>query len=178
MTTDDEQVARTIKMLREHGQVQKYYHQVEGYNGRLDAIQAAFLRTKLRHLETWNAQRRSAAARYAELLRDVADVTLPFAPENSKGNYHLYVVRCGDREALAEHLKTNGVHSGFHYPLPLHLQEAYRHWGYPKGSLPVTEKIAAEILSLPMFPNLTAEQQQRVSAAVSSFYGVAANRSR
>ena len=86
VTTDDEQVARTIRMLREHGQVQKYYHDLEGYNGRLDAIQAAFLRIKLRHLETWNAQRRSAAARYAELLRDVADVTLPFEPENSKGN--------------------------------------------------------------------------------------------
>ena len=84
MTSDDEQIARTIRMLREHGQVRKYYHELEGYNGRLDAIQAAFLRIKLRHLETRNAQRRSAAARYAELLRDVADVTLPFAPETAR----------------------------------------------------------------------------------------------
>ena len=169
VTTDDEQVARTIRMLREHGQAQKYYHDLEGYNGRLDAIQAAFLRIKLRRLDEWNAQRRSAAARYDEILADVSEIVTPFAAPTSKSVYHLYVVRTKDRDALAEHLKTNGVHTGLHYPLPLHLQKCYRDWGYPEGSLPVTERVAREILSLPMFPGLSEEQQQQVGAAIETF---------
>jgi len=176
VTTDDEEVARTIKMLREHGQVQKYYHDLEGYNGRLDAIQAAFLRIKLRHLDTWNGQRRAAAARYRELLANVPGVVLPAEAENSKGIYHLYVVRTDDREALAQHLKEQNIHTGLHYPLPVHLQNCYKAWGYQKGSLPVTEKAAQEILSLPMFPGLTAEQQQRVAARIEAFAGVATER--
>jgi dTDP-4-amino-4,6-dideoxygalactose transaminase len=177
VTTNDEHVVRTIKMLREHGQVTKYYHDLEGYNGRLDAIQAAFLRVKLRRLEEWNAQRRAAAARYDELLATVnaalagtsATVVAPFEPESSKAVYHLYVIRSKERDALAEHLKGAGVNTGFHYPVPLHLQNCYRGWGYAKGSLPVTERVAGEIVSLPMFPGLTAEQQQRVAAAVQAF---------
>ena len=166
MTTDDEQVAKTIRMLREHGQAKKYYHDLEGYNGRLDAIQAAFLRIKLRRLEDWNDQRREAAARYRELLADVPDVVLPFEPDTSRSVYHLYVIRTADRDALAEHLKAGGVHTGLHYPLPVHLQKCYATWGYKAGDLPVTERAAAEILSLPMFPGLTAEQQQRVADAM------------
>ena len=101
VTTDDEQVAKTIRMLREHGQAKKYYHDLEGYNGRLDAIQAAFLRVKLRHLDDWNAQRRAAAARYGELLSGVTEVSPPFEPERSRAVYHLYVIRNNDRDALA-----------------------------------------------------------------------------
>jgi dTDP-4-amino-4,6-dideoxygalactose transaminase len=176
VTTDDEQVARTIKMLREHGQVQKYYHDLEGYNGRLDAIQAAFLRIKLRHLEKWNEQRRASAARYDALLAGMPGVVVPFQPPTSKGIYHLYVIRTTDRDGLAEHLKAASIHTGLHYPLPVHLQNCYKSWGYQKGSLRVTERIAGEILSLPMFPGLTAEQQSRVAAGIETFLGVASER--
>jgi len=176
VTTDDEGVAQTIRMLREHGQVQKYYHSLEGYNGRLDAIQAAFLRIKLRHLEAWNEQRRSAAARYDARLSGVPAVTVPSEPSNRKSIYHLYVIRSNDREGLANHLKANGVHTGLHYPLPVHLQECYRPWGYEPGSLPVTERVAKEILSLPMFPGLTPEQQKRVATGIEAFVMAGAQR--
>jgi dTDP-4-amino-4,6-dideoxygalactose transaminase len=164
VTTDDEQVARTIRMLRDHGQTQKYYHQVEGYNGRLDALQAAFLRIKLRNLDRWNAERRLAAARYDELLSGAAQIVPPLEPKNCRSVYHLYVARVADRDRLAEQLKAVGIHTGLHYPLPVHLQNCYSDWGYETGSLPVTERAASEILSLPMFPGLTADQQERVVA--------------
>ncbi len=174
VTTDDERVAKTIRMLREHGQAQKYYHDLEGYNGRLHAIQAAFLRIKLRHLNEWNAGRRAAAARYRELLSTIPGVILPFEPETSRAIYHLYVIRTANREAMGEHMKAQGVFTGLHYPVPVHLQKCYREWGYAQGSLPVTERVAGEILSLPMFPTLTAEQQQRVADAVAAFVTVRA----
>jgi dTDP-4-amino-4,6-dideoxygalactose transaminase len=172
VTTDDPDVARTVRMLREHGQVRKYYHDLEGYNGRLDAIQAAFLRIKLRHLDRWNEQRRDAAARYEHLLASLPDVTVPPASNRGKSNYHLYVVRTGDRDALAAHLNEQGIHTGLHYPLPVHLQNCYRDWGYAKGSLPTTERVAGQILSLPMFPGLTVEQQENVRSAIVSFLTV------
>lgn len=172
VTTDDDQVARTVRMLRDHGQVQKYYHDLEGYNGRLDAIQAAFLRIKLRHLDTWNTQRRGVARRYAELLASSPAVVLPCESIRSKAIYHLYVIRTSERDALADHLKRQGIHTGLHYPIPVHLQNCYGAWGYEKGSLPATERVASEILSLPMFPNLTAEQQERVAAEIGAFVGV------
>jgi dTDP-4-amino-4,6-dideoxygalactose transaminase len=174
VTTNDEKIAKTIKMLREHGQAAKYYHDLEGYNGRLDAIQAAFLRVKLRHLDDWNKQRRGAAVRYMEQLSSVQGVGLPFEPDGSRAVYHLYVVRNENRDGLAEHLKSHGVSTGLHYPLPVHLQKCYRDWGYAVGSLPVTERAAAEILSLPMFPGLTAEQQQRIGHAIGVFSTVTA----
>jgi dTDP-4-amino-4,6-dideoxygalactose transaminase len=176
VTTDDEQVARNIRMLREHGQAQKYYHELEGYNGRLDAIQAAFLRIKLRHLDTWNNQRRAAAKRYADLMASSPGVIVPSESRRSKANYHLYVIRSTERDALADHLKDQGIHTGLHYPLPVHLQNCYRAWGYSQGSLPVTERVAGEILSLPMFPGLTSEQQDRVCAGIASFLTVQAGR--
>ena len=172
VVTSDAGVAKTIRMLREHGQAQKYYHDLEGYNGRLDAIQAAFLRIKLRRLEGWNAQRREAAARYGELLAQVPGVTLPYESDRSKAIYHLYVIRHQDRDALGEHLKAQGVFTGLHYPLPVHLQKCYGEWGYKAGELPITEHSASEILSLPMFPGLTAEQQGRVAEGIKSFVPV------
>ena len=170
VTTNDESVAQTIRMLREHGQAAKYYHDLEGYNGRLDAIQAAFLRIKLRHLDAWNDGRRQAAARYNEMIAEAAPALVrPFESDRSRGVYHLYVVRTGDRDALAAHLKSEGIATGLHYPLPVHLQKCYRNWGYTAGALPVTEGAAAEILSLPMFPTLSAAQQERVVSAIGSF---------
>jgi dTDP-4-amino-4,6-dideoxygalactose transaminase len=172
VTTNDEQIAKTIKMLREHGQAQKYFHDLEGFNGRLDAIQAAFLRIKLRHLDDWNGQRRAAAIRYSEQLSFLANMTVPFEPDRSKAVYHLYVIRNENRDALANHLKSQGVSTGLHYPLPLHLQKCYREWGYGAGSFPVTERVASEILSLPMFPGLTGDLQQRITDAIKWFVGV------
>jgi dTDP-4-amino-4,6-dideoxygalactose transaminase len=174
VTTDDEQVAQTVRMLREHGQAQKYYHDIEGYNSRLHAIQAAFLRIKLRHLDAWNAGRRAAAARYAELLAPIPEMILPFEPETSRAIYHLYIVRTPDREGLGEYLKSHGVSTGLHYPVPVHLQKCCREWGYEAGSLPVTERVASEILSLPMFPGLTADQQARVASYIGTFAAVQA----
>jgi dTDP-4-amino-4,6-dideoxygalactose transaminase len=168
VTTDDPEVARTIRMLRDHGQIRKYYHELEGYNGRLDAIQAAFLRIKLRHLDTWNAERRAAAARYNEAFATRTDIVVPFEPEYSKAVYHLYVIRHPQRDLLAEELTSARVFTGFHYPVPVHLQNCYREWNYAAGSLPVTERAAAEIVSLPMFPGLTPSAQQRVVTAVSA----------
>jgi dTDP-4-amino-4,6-dideoxygalactose transaminase len=176
VTTDDAQVAKTIRMLREHGQATKYYHDLEGCNGRLHAIQAAFLGIKLRKLDGWNAQRRAAAARYGQLLCSNPEVTVPFESENSKAVYHLYVIRTADRDNLATHLKAKGVSTGLHYPLPVHLQKCYRHWGYGPGSLPVTERVASEILSLPIYPGLTAASQQRVAEGVVALHAVKAER--
>ena len=171
VTTNDEQVAKTVRMLREHGQAQKYYHDLEGYNGRLHAIQAAFLRVKLRYLADWNTGRRAAAARYAELFSKVPGVVVPYEPANSRAVYHLYVIRAKNRDGLGDHLKAQGIYTGLHYPVPVHLQKCYRDWGYGPGSFPVTEKVCGEILSLPMFPTLTAEQQQRAVDAIGAFAG-------
>ncbi|MGD0966462.1 MAG: DegT/DnrJ/EryC1/StrS family aminotransferase [Candidatus Acidiferrales bacterium] len=163
VTTDDEALAQKVRMLRDHGQSRKYYHEMEGYNGRLDAIQAGILQIKLRHLAEWNQKRRQIAARYNESLRGVsASLVLPFEPSWSRGVYHLYVVRTEERDQLQEHLTKAGIGTGIHYPVPVHLQKPYRAMGFQQGDFPVTEKAAAQILSLPMFPGLTLAQQNRV----------------
>jgi dTDP-4-amino-4,6-dideoxygalactose transaminase len=169
-TTNDVAIAKYMKMLRDHGQATKYYHDVEGYNGRLDAIQAGLLHVKLVHLAKWNAQRREHAAQYQRLLQSV-DGTLvpPFEPSWSRAVYHLYVVRTDDREGLMDHLKKAAIGTGIHYPIPLHLQKAYASMQYSVGDFPVSEKAAAEIVSLPMFPQLKAEQQARVVEEILSF---------
>jgi dTDP-4-amino-4,6-dideoxygalactose transaminase len=178
ITTDDENVARFVRMIREHGQSRKYYHDIEGYNGRLDAMQAAFLRIKLRHLDEWTAARRAAAQRYTESLAPIAGhatLVTPYEAEWSRAVYHLYVIRTKEREALADRLKEKGIQTGLHYPLPVHLQKCYREWGYADGSFPVTERVASEILSLPMFPSLTSQQQARVTAEIAGFVGTGAS---
>jgi dTDP-4-amino-4,6-dideoxygalactose transaminase len=159
--------------------VTKYYHDLEGYNGRLDAMQAALLRIKLRRLDTWNAERRRAAGRYNDLLLSAsgplpAGIVVPYEADWSRAVYHLYVIRAGRRDALAEHLKTKGIATGLHYPVPVHLQKCYEAWGYRPGSLPITERVSAEILSLPMFPGLTAEQQERVANEIEAFLRMSA----
>lgn len=167
VTTNDAGLAQAVRMIRDHGQSKKYYHQVEGYNGRLDAIQAGILRVKLRHLSTWNEKRRAAAQRYNELFA-AAEVhpTLPYEPDWCKAIYHLYVIRVENRDGLMQQLAAEGIGTGIHYPVPLHLQEAYASLGYKEGDFPVTEKVAKKIVSLPMFPQLEAEQQCRVVAEV------------
>jgi dTDP-4-amino-4,6-dideoxygalactose transaminase len=171
-TTNDPEIARQMKMLRDHGQARKYYHDVEGYNGRLDAIQAGLLHVKLGHLAKWNAERRELAAEYGRLLQ-AADcgVDPVYEPSWSKAVYHLYVVRTQDREGLMNHLKEAGIGSAIHYPVPLHLQKAYSSMNYGAGDFPVTEKVSQEIVSLPMFPQLTAKQQGRVVEELGRFTG-------
>lgn len=169
ITTNNEAMARTMRILRDHGQAQKYYHQMEGYNGRLDALQAGFLNTKLPHLATWNRERQEAAKRYDQALAGIAGVVAPFCPDSARSVYHLYVIRVSDRDALQKHLAKNGIGTGIHYPVPLHLQEAYRHLQYSAGSFPVCERVASEILSLPMFPQLRPDQSQRVVREVAAF---------
>jgi dTDP-4-amino-4,6-dideoxygalactose transaminase len=170
VTTHDAGIARKISMLRDHGQAQKYYHDVEGYNGRLDALQAGLLHAKLAHLAKWNAQRRECAAEYHRLFAVADDaVVLPFEPSWSRAVYHLYVIRTDDRDEMGKHLKAYGIGTGIHYPIPLHLQKAYSSMGYKAGDFPVCEKAAAEIISLPMFPQLTADQQVRIVREVLQF---------
>ncbi len=170
VTTDDPELAQQVRMLRDHGQAKKYFHEMEGYNGRLDTIQAGILRIKLRRLVEWNEKRRRAANRYCELLgADGQSVVLPYEPDWAKAIYHLFVVRVGSRAEMINLLSQAGVGTGIHYPIPLHLQKAYGHLGYEAGDFPVAEKAATEILSLPMFPGITNEQQQIVAARLQQF---------
>jgi dTDP-4-amino-4,6-dideoxygalactose transaminase len=170
VTTNDARLADAVKMIRDHGQAKKYYHDVEGYNGRLDSIQTGILSVKLKYLPAWNAQRRERAAEYQRLFAaSPAEVQAPYEPAWSRAVYHLYVVRTQDREGLMAHLAKAGIGVGIHYPIPLHLQRAYAGLGYRPGDFPATEAAAAQIVSLPMFPQLTAEQQTRVVTQVSLF---------
>ena len=169
ITTNDPALAAKMKMLRDHGQHTKYYHDLEGYNGRLDALQAGVLHTKLKHLKSWNTQRRSKAAEYNRLLGEHEGVGLPWEPTWSHGVYHLYVIRTNDRDGMMKHLKEAGIGTAIHYPVPLHLQKAYLSLDYSAGDFPVTESISAEIISLPIFPQLTLAQQQRVAGEIASF---------
>jgi len=163
VTTNDAELARKVRMLRDHGQIKKYYHDLEGYNGRLDAIQAGILRVKLRQLPVWNEDRQQIACRYRELFGSTDGILgLPYAPSWARSVYHLYVVRVHDREQLLKDLAEAKIGTGIHYPIPLHLQNAYSHLGYSKGRFPIAESAATEILSLPMFPGLRADQQSRV----------------
>ena len=165
VTTNDPQVADRIRMLRDHGQAKKYYHDIEGYNGRLDAIQAGVLLAKLAHLPAWNNERRERANAYRDLLSSVDQLVLPYEPDWTRAVYHLYVVRVQDRQQMQDYLKNAGIGTGIHYPIPLHRQRAYDALGYQNGDFPVTEKVAPEILSLPMFPQLTRIQQEAVAGA-------------
>jgi dTDP-4-amino-4,6-dideoxygalactose transaminase len=163
VTTSDEAIAAKIRMIRDHGQAKKYYHDLEGYNGRLDAIQAGILHVKLQHLVEWNEQRRARAAEYEKLSEAARSPANPLhEPSWSRAVYHLYVVRTEPRDKLMASLKEQGIGTGIHYPIPLHLQKAYQGLGYSKGDFPTCEKVAEEIVSLPMFPQLTREQQKRV----------------
>jgi dTDP-4-amino-4,6-dideoxygalactose transaminase len=176
VTTNDSRIADKIKILRDHGQATKYLHEVEGYNGRLDAIQAGFLHAKLAHLAKWNAQRRERAAEYNRLLMSNNALTLPYEPSWSRAVYHLYVIRTKNRENMMSHLKRAGIGTGIHYPVPLHLQRAYVSLNYCREDFPIARRITSEIVSLPMFPQLTTNQQTRVAGEILAFTSMAARR--
>jgi dTDP-4-amino-4,6-dideoxygalactose transaminase len=161
-TTNSPEVDQTVRRLRDHGQATKYYHDIEGYNGRLDTIQASILHAKLAHLPEWNRRRQQIAKAYSEQLRDIEGLILPFEPTWSRAVYHLYVVQVPDRQEMQNSLKAAGIGTGIHYPVPLHVQNAYRGLGYGNGDLPVTERVSARILSLPMYPQLSDGQLARV----------------
>jgi len=176
VTTNSEEMARKMRMLRDHGQLKKYYHSIEGYNGRLDSLQAGLLSVKLRHLADWNQKRQEVADRYDQLLSSVEGVVAPHRPSWSRPVYHLYVVRVADRDGLQKHLADAKIDTGIHYPIPLHLQKAYEGFGFKKGDFPVTEKVASEILSLPMYPQLQAAAQARVVQKIQESAAVGALR--
>jgi dTDP-4-amino-4,6-dideoxygalactose transaminase len=162
VTTTSLEVADIVRKLRDHGQATKYNHDIEGYNGRLDAVQAGILHAKLAHLSRWTRERREIAKSYKERLAGIDNLVLPFEPSWSRAVYHLYVVRVPDRQEMQDTLKSAGIGTGIHYPVPLHLQQAYRGLGYRRGDFPVTESVAGEILSLPMYPQLRNNQQSKV----------------
>lgn len=170
LTTNDADLSRRLRMLRNYGERpdQRYHHAIPGYNSRLDEIQAAILRVKLRHLDAWNARRREIAARYDALLQD-APITRPLARVGSTHVYHLYVIRSAERDRLRAHLAEEGVGTQIHYPAPLHLQEANRSLGHGPGHCPHAESAAAEVLSLPIYPELTDAEIEHVAAAVNRF---------
>lgn len=170
VTGTDPELIQTVRQLRDHGQSHKYVHRIEGFNGRLHAIQAAFLRIKLRCSAERNARRRVADF-YRESLVDVGEIVLPIEAAYAKHVYHLFVIRTEQRDELREHLGKHGIDTGLHYPIPLHLQNAYTWLGLKEGSLPVTERVAHTCLSLPMFPQMTEGQVDRVSSAIRAFFG-------
>ena len=167
--TNDSKAAAKMRMIRDHGQAHKYHHDVEGYNGRLDAIQAGLLKVKLTYLSQWNAQRRDRAAEYDRLLADNEAIICPYEPTWSHSVFHLYVIRSEDRDGLMKYLKDVGIGTAIHYPIPLHMQKAYSWLHYSPSDFPVSRRIASEIVSLPMFPQLTVGQQVRVVAEIRSF---------
>jgi dTDP-4-amino-4,6-dideoxygalactose transaminase len=163
VVTNNPELDKTVRMLRDHGQDKKYYHGRIGWNARMDGIQGAILSVKLKRLPTWNEGRRKNAALYDGLLKEVKGVTTPQKAAYAKHVYHIYAIRLKDRDAVISTLAANDIHCGIHYPIPLHLQEAYKALGYQKGAFPEAEKAAAEFVSLPMFAELTAEQIARVA---------------
>jgi dTDP-4-amino-4,6-dideoxygalactose transaminase len=169
VVTNNEEIVEKIKMLREYGQSKKYHHDLIGYNSRLDEIQAAVLRVKLKYLDKNNEERRKHAKLYNELLVNTSlftPIELPYV----KHVYHLYVIRCKERDKLQQFLSSRGVSTGIHYPIPVHLQKAYSYLGYRLGAFPIVEKYANEILSLPMFPQLMGEEIEYVCDCIKDFY--------
>jgi dTDP-4-amino-4,6-dideoxygalactose transaminase len=165
VVTNDPVFAQKMRMLRDHGSVKKYEHNVPGFNFRLEGLQGGFLNVKLKKLDGWNARRREIAKRYQELLGD-APITLPSEMGWGEHVYHLYIIQADDRETLKQSLNDAGIETGLHYPVPLHLQVAYKDLGYEKGAFPVSEHLSSHILSLPMHPYMTDAEVERVASVV------------
>jgi len=171
ITTNDDRLAEELRALREHGQSTRYYHPVIGYNARLDEIQAAILRIKLKRLEGWNSRRRELARMYDERLKNTGVITPEIPADIRRHVFYTYTIRVpgGRRDDLRKYLGERGIGTQIHYPVPIHLQQSAEFLGYRKGDMPITEKVASEVLSLPMFAELTDEQLDRVADAVRSF---------
>ena len=170
LVTDDERLAERVRALREHGQRRKYHHDEIGWTARIDTIQALVLSRKLPFLDAWNVERRAIASRYLEALEDVGDLVLPSVAVDSQPVWHVFVVRTSDPEGLAEHLRTDGIATGRHYPEPPHVSAAYASLGYEAGAFPTAEALAAECLSLPIYPGMTEAQCGRVVDSVTTWF--------
>ena len=168
VVTNDAKTVETLRLLRNYGSVKKYHHMLRGYNRRLDTLQAAILRVKLERIDAWNAARRQHAQQYNQLLK-YSPLALPLVADFAEPVYHLYVVRTQDRDALQAHLQERGVSTVIHYPIPIHLQPAYRDLGYARGDFPITEGYAEQILSLPMYPELTPDAIEYVTGTIEDF---------
>jgi len=166
VTTNSQHIAQKVRMLRDHGQTKKYFHEMEGYNGRLDSIQAGILRVKLKNLSNRNEARRKHAELYGEVLANIDGVILPKEADYAKHVYHIYAIRVHHRDSLIRALMGNEIQCGIHYPLPIHLQEAYQFLGKGRGSFAVAEKCAEELVSLPMFPELSEERIRHVAEEI------------
>ncbi|MEI7576159.1 MAG: DegT/DnrJ/EryC1/StrS family aminotransferase [Armatimonadota bacterium] len=169
IATNDPEVARKARMLRDWGQEKKYHHEVVGFNARLEAVQAAVLRVKLGYLAGWTANRRAVAARYAAELTDLKHVVLPKVAEHGEHSFHIYPVLVKDRPGFMSFLQEHGVGSGIHYPFAVHQLNGYKHLGYTDGDFPVSERVAAQCVSLPMFPEMTSEMIDKVITAVRAY---------
>jgi len=171
VVTDDAGFSEKVRMLINHGQIKKYYHNLLGWNSKMNGFQGAILSVKLKFLDDWNEKRQQNAKLYNELFKEVDDVVIPAEMEYARHIYHLYVIRTKDRDELQKYLKNQGIGTGIHYPIPLHLQEAYKHLGYKNGDFPVAERVSKEIVSLPMFPELKREEIFYVAEKVKEFVG-------
>jgi dTDP-4-amino-4,6-dideoxygalactose transaminase len=169
VTTNNAKLAEKITMLRDHGQSKKYYHDKIGWNARMDGMQGAVLNVKLNHLNTWNRARREKAVIYNDLLSGIDGLMLPYEADGAMHVYHVYAIRTRQRDALMKYLTNEGIYCGIHYPVPVHLQEAYSNSGIKNSGLKVSERVASELLSLPMFPELNNEQQIRVKDKIKEF---------
>lgn len=170
ITTNNEQLAEKIRMLRFHGQKVKYQNEMLGYNSRLDEMQAAILNVKLPHLELWNERRRTIAKQYNDAFKHISEINIPVETDGAYSVYHLYTIMTDQREALGKHLDSLGIGTGVYYAIPLHLQNALAFLSYKKGDFPVSEKLSRRALALPMYPELTEVEQERIIQAVQSFY--------
>ncbi|MBE0683427.1 MAG: DegT/DnrJ/EryC1/StrS family aminotransferase [Anaerolineales bacterium] len=170
IVTNDDELAENVRMLRNYGSKVKYFHDVKGFNSRLDEMQAAFLRAKLPHLDEWNERRKRIAAYYLDHLADLPGLTLPYAPAEITPVWHIFVVQTPHRDALQQFLKSKGVGTLIHYPVPPHLSKAYAELGFPKGAFPITETIASSALSLPMGPHLSIEEAEYVGNMIREYF--------
>jgi len=170
ITTNNPELAERIKLLRDYGRTEKYTHQIIGYNKRLDTLQAAILRVKLKRLNQWNQARRKNAEIYNKLLKNIDEVKLLKIKDFAEPVYHMYVVRVKKRDELRKYLAEKGIATGIHYPLPLHLQPAFEFLGYKKGDFPIAEKLADTVLSLPLFPELEKEEIEYIAKEIENFY--------
>jgi len=166
--TSDDELAKKLVLLRQHGELTRYYHDIIGDNCRMEAIQGAVLGVKIKYLDEWTEKRRKNAEHYNKLLKD-SDLILPYEAEYAKHVYHVYAIRAKNRDRLREFLNKNGISTGIHYPIPVHLQKAYSFMGIKKGAFPISEKLADEILSLPMYPELSGEQMKYISDNIHNF---------
>jgi dTDP-4-amino-4,6-dideoxygalactose transaminase len=170
VTTNDAELAKKVAVFRNYGSQKKYYNEVEGYNMRLDEVQAALLKVKLRYIQQWSEDRIKIAYWYNEALQGVNEITIPYCHPDATHVYHLYVIRTDIRDALQQHLNDHGIGTLIHYPVPPHLQQAYQHLGYKKGDFPIAEKLADTMLSLPIWPGMSEDEVGIVAENIKAFF--------